>query len=90
MRFAADHDEQRGRGHLLNGVVRAVSKGDGFERPVAGAVDHLGAVAPLARARRMNLVPCRSVLGTRLFAQAGARASNVVLFRSRDQARLRR
>ena len=26
VRFAADHDEQRGRGHLLDGVVRAIGK----------------------------------------------------------------
>src|SRR5436305_2770715 len=43
-RFAADHDEQRGGGDLFEGVVCAIGKRYRFERPVASAVDYLGAM----------------------------------------------
>src|SRR5436305_5456769 len=45
VRFATDHDEQRGCGDPLDGAVCTIGKRYRFERPGAGAVDYLGAMA---------------------------------------------
>src|SRR5262249_56920028 len=41
--FAADHDEQRGGGNLLDGVAGVVRQGQALEAPVAAAADDLRA-----------------------------------------------
>jgi hypothetical protein len=43
VRLASDHDEQRVRGDLLDGAVRAIGEMEVFERVVAAAIDDLGA-----------------------------------------------